>query len=62
MRPTVDTGEERIEDMVSLLLARGASPNRGAGPGLRPLDVAEDAAYADVAKLLRAHGAVRAHR
>jgi hypothetical protein len=60
MQPTINTGEERIEDMVKLLLAHGASPNRGAGPGMKPLDVAEDAAYADVAKLLVAHGAKRA--
>lgn len=61
MRPTVSTGEERIEDMVKLLLAHGASPNRGAGPGMKPLDVAEDAAYEDVAKVLKAHGARNAH-
>jgi ankyrin repeat protein len=48
------------EELVKLLLEKGADPNVVAGNGLTPLDVADAAKAAGIAALLERHGARRA--
>jgi hypothetical protein len=52
----------RREELVKLLLDRGANPNLVAGNGLTPLDIAIDAgpAAVGIAELLKRHGGKRA--
>jgi ankyrin repeat protein len=48
------------EELVNLLLEKGADPNIVAGNGLTPLDVADAAGAARIAALLEQHGGKRA--
>lgn len=50
----------RREELVALLLEKGADPNAVAGNGLTPLDVADAAQAAGIAALLERHGGKRA--
>jgi ankyrin repeat protein len=48
------------EELVRLLLDKGADPNIVAGNGLTPLDIADAAGATGIAALLKQHGAKRA--